>query len=124
MNNNNSNSSISYSRVGDYKLPNLVLPTEKKISSFGMYGRMRFTYLKDHRRVLFVNLLTSGKLNEHLCEVDEQAKIMVEEIVHDMANRDKTDESLKATDQMKWVGRMNNYRACAEEMVLNELVYV
>ena len=124
MNNNNSNSLISYSRIGDYNLPNLVLPIEKRIFSFGKYGRMRLRYLKEKHRVIFVNLLTSGKLNEHLFQVDEQANTMVEEIVLDMARRDKTDGSLKATDQMKWVGRMNNYRACAEEMVLSDLIYV
>ena len=122
MNGNNENLAITYSRVGDYNLPNLVLPIEKRIYSFGKYGRMRLTYLKEHRRVLYVNLLTSGKLNEHLREVDEQANSMVEEIVRDMAGRDKTDEALKATDQMKWVGLMNNYRSCASEVVMRELI--
>ena len=70
-----------------------------------------------------MNLLTSGELYEHLREVDEQANSMVEEIVRDMAGRDKTDEALKATDQMKWVGLMNNYQACASEVVMKELIH-
>lgn len=113
----------TYRRVGDYFLPNLSLPAKGENLSFGKYGKMRLRYLKEHRRALYTNLLTSGKLNEHLQEVDQQASEQVNQIVKAMAKTDGTDESLKAHDQMRWVGLMNNYKACAEEIILKEEVF-
>ena len=113
----------TYTKVGDYYLPNLSLPAEGENISFGKYGRMRLCYLKEHRQVLYNSLLNSGKLNEHLQEVNQRANAQVNQIVKTMAKADGTDESLKARDQMRWVGLMNNYKACAEEIVLKEVVY-
>ena len=101
------------------------LLSEKHGTSYniGKYGRMRKRYLQEHRHALFNYLLLSGKLNEHLHEVDVKANAMIEEIVTAMAKADRCDNELKMQNQMKWVGLMNNYQVCAEEVVFKELIY-
>ena len=89
----------------------------------GKYGRMRRTYLKEHQKAFYIQLQARGELWQHLREVDEQAQSMVNTIVARMAEVDGVTEELKATDQMKWIGLMNNYRHCAEELVIREIVY-
>jgi hypothetical protein len=113
---------IRYVLQGDYYLPDLILPEQENFH-VGKYGMLRKAYLKKHKRVQYTNLLTSGNLNVHLHEVDVRATGMVEQIVKAMAEADGTNEHLKATDQMRWVGLMNNYRHCAEEIVLRDVVY-
>ncbi len=90
----------------------------------GKYGRMRKRYLEEYRTPLFTSLLMSGKLNEHLHEIDVQARAIIEQTVSAMAKANGCDDTLKMQDQMKWVGLMNNYKACAEEIVRSELIYV
>ena len=90
----------------------------------GKYGRMRRTYLKEHQKAFYIQLQARGELWQHLREVDEQAQSMVNTIVARMAEIDGVTEDLKATDQMQWVGLMNNYRHCAEEFVLRDVVYM
>lgn len=114
---------VTYRREGDYLLPNLELPDQNDIAPIGKYGRMRLHYLREQKHALYTGLLLSDKLNEHLHEVDEHAEKQVDEIVSAMAKADGTDEALKARDQLRWVGLMNNYRSCAEELVLKEVVY-
>lgn len=87
------------------------------------YGRMRERYLRKHRKVLYFNLLISGKLYEHLTEIDTSACNMAEYLIKGMARKQGVTEQLKAEDMMKWVGLMNNIRACADEIVLNDIVY-
>ena len=87
------------------------------------YGRMRERYLREHKRVLYFNLLTSGKLYEHLAEIDTSACNMAEYLIKEMARKQGVTEQLKAEDMMRWVGLMNNIRACADEIVLNDIVY-
>ena len=87
------------------------------------YGRMRERYLKEHRKILYFNLLTSGKLNEHLAEIDTSARDMAEYLIKEMARKQGVTEELKARDMLRWVGKMNNIRACADEIVLNDIVY-
>lgn len=113
----------TYRQEGDYLLPNLELPEQPEALSLGKYGRLRLRFLKEQRRALYDGLLLSGKLHEHLREVDARASMQVDEIVAAMAKADGTDEVLKARDQLRWAGLMNNYRACAEEIVLKEVVY-
>lgn len=91
--------------------------------SFGRYGRLRLKYLKEHRRVLYINLLTSGELTQHLNEVDQQAREMLELLVKQMAQAQGITEQLKAEDQIAWVGAMNNIRNAAEELVMQEVVF-
>ena len=83
------------------------------------YGRMRERYLREHKKVLYCNLLTSGKLYEHLAEIDTSAEYLIKK----MAKKQGVTEQLKAEDMMRWVGLINNIRACADEIVLNDIVY-
>ncbi|MFR4451039.1 MAG: TnpV protein [Holdemanella porci] len=80
-------------------------------------------YIQEHKRVLYFNLLTSGKLYEHLAEIDTSARDMAEYLIKEMAKKQGVTEELKATDMMRWIGLMNNIRACADEIVLNDIVY-
>ncbi len=112
----------TYTQVGDYLLPNLII--DEDVQQFiGKYGRMRKRYLKEHRPVLFTNLLLSGKLDQHLTEIDRTCTERMELLTRQMADREAVTEALKATDQMEWVRRMNSIQNRAEEIVLNELVY-
>lgn len=87
------------------------------------YGRMREKYLREHRKVLYCNLLTSGKLYEHLAEIDTSARDRAEYLIKEMARKQGVAEELKARGMLRWAGKMNNIRACADEIVLNDIVY-
>lgn len=113
---------ITYTNHEGFCLPNLTLP-RKEDASFGRYGRLRLKYLKDHRRVLYINLLTAGELAQHLSEVDQQAQEMLELLVRQMTQEQGITEQMKAEDQMAWVGAMNNVRSAAEEVVMREVVF-
>ena len=113
----------TYSQKGDYLLPNLKMP-EQPECNIGVWGQRRRRYLKQYRPILYTNLLTSCKLSEHLAEIDEECNERMESLVKDMAKQEGVTEALKAADQMAWVRRMNNIRNRAEEIVLNEIVYV
>lgn len=112
----------TYRQVGDYFIPNLILPDTGDYQ-IGKYGRMRRTYLKEHRKVLYTILVTEGKLFEHLAEIDQSCDERMESIVSAMAKQEGVTEELKAVDSMEWVRRMNSIRSRAEEIVLTELVY-
>ena len=112
----------TYRREGDFLIPNLVLPDTGDYQ-IGKYGRMRRRYLKEHRRVLYTNLLTSGNLRCHLAEIDQACNERIESIVSAIAEQEGVTEALKAADQMEWVRRMNSIRNRAEEIVLTEFVY-
>ena len=112
----------TYRQVGDYFIPNLTLPDTGNYQ-IGKYGRLRRSYLKEHRPVLYANYLTSGTLHQHLAEIDQACNERMEIIVSAMAKRESVTETLKAADQMEWVRRMNSIRSRAEEIVLTELVY-
>ena len=113
----------TYSQVGDYLLPNIALP-EQEERPIGVWGQRHAQYLKKHRKVLYMNLLTSGKLNSHLAEIDNQAEDMFLRLVKEMAEKQGVTEQLKATDQMAWVGKMNAIRNQATEIVNREWIYV
>ena len=112
----------TYRQVGDYFIPTLVLPDDGEYQ-IGKYGRMRRTYLKEHRKILYNNYVLEGTLFKHLAEIDQACNERMENIVSDMAKREGVTETLKAANQMEWVRRMNNIRNRAEEIVLHELVY-
>ena len=112
----------SYTKVGDYLLTNLTID-ESEQQPIGKYGRMRKHYLKEHRRVLYTNLLVTGKLDQHLAEIDKACEERMELLTSQMAKREGVTEALKAANQMEWVRRMNSIRNRAEEIVLHELVY-
>ena len=110
----------TYHQEGDYFLPDLSVP---ELPAIGIWGQRRRRYLKEHRQALYTALLLSGKLNDHLSEVDEQAEAMFSQLVKQVAAQDSITEQLKAEDQMKWVRQMNNVRNRAEEVIYNELIY-
>ncbi len=112
----------TYHQEREYLIPNLTLPDEPEYQ-IGKYGRMRRSYLKEHRPVLYANYLTSGTLHRHLAEIDQACNERMEIIVSAMAKREDVTETLKAANQMEWVRRMNSIRNRAEEVVLTELVY-
>ena len=113
---------LTYTMKNGYRLPNLLPPQEPEVH-LGKYALLRRRYLQQNRKVRFTNLLTSGKLNEHLMEVDKAANERMELLVAQMAQAEGITEEMKATDQMKWAGLMNNIRMSAEEQVLKELIY-
>lgn len=112
----------TYTNHKGFSLPNLTLP-RKEEASFGRYGRLRLKYLKEHRKVLYINLLTSGELTRHLNEIDRQAREMLELLVKQMAQAQGITGQLKSEDQVAWVGAMNNIRSAAEEVVMQEIMF-
>lgn len=114
---------LTYTRVGDYYIPNLKL-TEQPDKPIGKYGRMRRRYLKEYRPALYSSLLLSEKLYPHLLEIDEAANRRMDVLMPQLMKAAGVTEELKAADQMKWVGLANNCRAQAEEIILAELIYI
>ena len=112
----------TYTQVGDVLLPDLTIGKAEH-QPIGKYGRMRKRYLKDHRPVLYSNMLLEGKLFQHLDEINQACEERMELIIQQMKTQEGVTEVLKATDQMEWVRRMNNIRNRAEEIVLHELVH-
>ena len=115
-------SEITYSRQGDYLIPDLTLPTEPELP-LGRYALMHRDYLEKHKRVTYLNLLTTGRLNEHLHEVEQTALQRLELLTKQLSAEQGVTEELKASDQMKWVQMMSNLQNAAEETVLAELIY-
>ena len=113
---------ITYTRQGDYNLPNLLPPQEEPVPH-GKYALLRKKFLKEHRRVTYTNLLTSGRLSSHLAEIQQTAQRRMEQIVAQMAKNQGVTEELKEKAPMQWVGLMNNIRSQAEEVILTELIY-
>ena len=112
-----------YTMQGDYRLPNLTLPAEEE-RPIGVWGQRQLNYLKHHRKVLYYNLLTSGKLHSHLADVEEEAQILFSRLVRGLAEKEGVNEELKVADQMAWVRKMNNIRERATEIVNAEVVFV
>ena len=112
----------TYRQEGDYLIPNLALPEEPEYQ-IGKYGRMRRSYLKEYRKILYNNYVLEGTLSKHLAEIDQACNERMKNVVSAMAKQEDVTEALKAADQMEWVRRMNNIRSRAEEIVLTELVY-
>jgi hypothetical protein len=107
---------------GDYRVPNLTLPDEPEYE-IGIWGQRRLDYLKKHKKGLYTILLTSGKFSEHLHEIDVTAFERRELIIKQMMEAQSVTEELKANNMMKWVGKANNIRNCADEIIRNELIY-
>ena len=114
---------IEYIRNGDYYLPNLVLAEQKKIQ-LNKYGRLRLDYLKNHKKAEYAILFMDNKLTDHLEEVQKIAAKRIEEIIKSLKEQSNLTEEMKSTDQLYWVGMMNNFKNQAEEIVLKELIYV
>ena len=112
----------TYTMQGDCRLPNITLPAEDE-RPIGVWGQRRQNYLKHNRKVLYYNLLTSGKLHSHLADTEEQAQQLFLRLVNEYAANEGITEQIKATDPMKWVQKMNNIRSHAEEIILREMIY-
>ena len=119
----NEQTGISYTLCGDYYLPDLTLSDEEKGAEIGIWGQRHLRYIKHHRKILYLNLLTSGKLNGYLADLDKQADEMFSLLVKQMAESEGVTEQLKADNQMEWVDQMNNIRGRTTEMVNTDLIY-
>ena len=113
----------TYTQVGNYLLPDLKLPEEEKQANIGVWGMRHKRFLKENHRVLYANLMTSGKLVTYLDDIEQQATTMFLRLVKELAEKENVTEDLKATDQMLWVQKMNNIRNRATEIVNAELIY-
>lgn len=113
----------TYTMQGDYCLPDLTLPPEEE-RSIGVWGQRRLRYLKQHRKILYCNLLTSGKLRSHLADIEEEAQSLFLRLVKEYAEREGVTEQLKAENPMEWVGRMNNIRERINEVVNKEMIFI
>ena len=118
----NEQTGISYTLQGDYYLPNLALP-EQDDEPIGLWGQRHLKYIKQHRKILYINLLTSGKLKGYLADLNEQAEDMFSRLVKQTAEREGVTEQLKADNQMDWIARMNNIRNRATEIVNHDMIY-
>jgi len=117
------NNGGTYTQVGDYLLPNLSLPAEEKETNIGVWAMRHKRYLKQNHKVRYYNLLTSGKLDSYLADIEEQAQNLFSRLVKDIAEKENVTEKLKSDDLMLWVRKMNNIRSRAEEVVLHDLIY-
>lgn len=113
----------TYTQQGDYLLPNLALPAEKETGNIGVWALRHKRYMKQHHKVLYYNLLTSGKLDSYLADIEEQAQQLFLRLVKELAEKEGVTEQLKAADQMKWVRKMNNIRNATIEIILDTLIY-
>ncbi|MDD3370092.1 MAG: TnpV protein [Lachnospiraceae bacterium] len=112
----------TYERQGDYLLPRLTLPAEKE-KTISIYGERHLRYLKEYRRVAYINLLTNGKLNSYLADINEQVRKCLETLIQQMKQAQEMTEQLNAENALEWAGRINNIRACAMEIVNIEIIY-
>lgn len=113
---------VSYTLHGDYYLPDLELPTKEQ-QPIGVWGQRHLQHIKQHHRVLYTNLLASGKLNSYLADIEKQAQDLFLRLVKELAKKENVTEELKSTDMMLWVQRMNAVRETATEIVNNELIF-
>ncbi|MBQ2899109.1 MAG: TnpV protein [Oscillospiraceae bacterium] len=111
---------MDYTLCGDYYLPNL-LPVQEEEYNIGIYGQRYFRYIKEHDRILFINLLTTGKLNKHIVEIDRRAQNMKAMLIKQIAKQEGINETLKEQNQIEWVKRMNNIQNRAEEIISKEI---
>lgn len=113
----------SYTMQGDYRLPNLIPPTKEE-RSIGVWGQRRLNYLKHHRKVLYYNLLTSGTLQSHLADIEEQAQELFNRLTTNLSTKEGITEQLKATDQMQWMQKINSIRGRVNEIIMKEIIYI
>lgn len=116
---------LTYRKVGDYYIPNLVLPKDEyEDYSIGKYARLRLNYLKKNRKAEYTIMLMNGTLKKHIVETEMEAKIRIKSIIEDLKSKSNLTEEMKNSDTLYWTGMMNNFKNVAEEIVLKELIYV
>lgn len=114
---------IEYIRKGDYYYPNLYIPKAHRKGNIGKYALMRLNYIKNHKRAFYTDLLLDNELKSHLLDIDDECKERLNVLINKMKKEEMVTEKLKETNQMEWVGRMNNIKNRAEEIILNEIIY-
>lgn len=114
----------TYTKQGDYLLPNLTLPAEKETGDIGIWATRHKRYLKQHHKVIYYNLLASGKMNSYLADIEQQAQQFFLRLVKELAEKEGVTEELKADDMLLWVQKMNNIRSRVTEVVNNEIIYI
>ncbi len=117
------NTNIQYRQVGDFNIPNLILPPEEANITLGKWGMLHKDYLLKNKKMLFATLLSQGKLYQHCAEIEKQARVMFDTLVEQMKEREGVTEQLKEEKQLEWVCRMQNIEARAREIVTTELIY-
>ena len=115
---------IEYVRVGDYYIPNLALPKPRRTGNIGKYGRLKLNYMKKHNIPEYTEMLLNNELNSYLLDIEDECKNKIEILIKQMAENQDITEELKVNNQLEWVGKMNSIKQSAEEIVLNELIYV
>ena len=115
---------IEYIRVGDYYIPNLTLPMPRRTGNIGKYGRLKLNYMKKHNIPEYTEMLLNNELNSYLLDVEDECKNKIETLIKQIAESENVTEKLKANNQLEWVSKMNSIKQSAEEIVLNELIYV
>ena len=115
---------IEYIRVGDYYIPNLTLPKPRRTGNIGKYGRLKLNYMKKHNIPEYTKMLLNNELNSYLLDIEDECKNKIEILIKQIAESENVTEELKVNNQLEWVGKMNSIKQSAEEIVLNELIYV
>ena len=115
---------IEYIRHGDYYLPNLTFPKPRRTGNIGKYGRLKLSYMKKHNIPEYTEMLLNNALNSYLLDIEDECKNKIETLINQMAEKENITEELKANNQLEWVGKMNSIKQSAEEIVLNEIIYV
>lgn len=113
----------TYEQQGDYLIPFLILSAEEE-NPIGVFGQRHLRYLKEYHRITYDNLLASGRLNTYLVNIDKQAQERFKQFIEQMKQSQGITERLKAENALEWIGRMNNIRACAMEIVNSEIIYI
>lgn len=114
---------IEYNLVGDYYIPNIILPKPRRTGNVGKYGRMRARYLKEHKKAEYSLMLIENELKSHLLDIDDICRERVDLLVKQIAEKENINEELKAKNQMEWVARMNNILNRVEEIITNEIIF-
>ena len=115
---------IEYIKVGDYYIPNLTLPKPRRTGNIGKYGRLKLNYMKKYNIPEYTEMLLNNELKSYLLDIEDECKNKIEILIKQMVKKEKITEELKANNQLEWVGKMNSIKQSAEEIVLNELIYV
>ena len=115
---------IEYRLVGDYYIPNIAIPKSRRIGNIGKYGRLKLNYMKKYKIPEYTEMLLSNKLKSYLLDIEDECKNKLELLIKEMAEKENVNEELKANNQMEWVQKMNNIKHRAEEIILNEIIYL
>lgn len=114
---------IEYKRQGDYYIPNITIPKARRTGNIGKYGRLKLNYMKRYKIAEYTEMLLNNELKSYLLDIEDECKDKLELLMKQMAEKENITEELKSNNQMEWVQKMNNIKVCAEEIILNEVIY-